>query len=98
MEQAGQLQRPFDLLLAVRLQVGPQGIEKLPGIGVVLAAEPERDWAICMIWAMASVLDSKLFSFSSNSAIDADPAFLRYFWMALLMRCTSSAPPGLCMI
>ena len=54
--------------------------------------------AICMIWAMASGLDSKLFSFSSNSAIDADPAFLRYFWMALLMRCTSSAPPGLCMI
>ena len=37
MEQAGQLQRPLDLLLAVRFQIGPQGVEKLPGVGVVLA-------------------------------------------------------------
>ena len=38
-EQAGQLQRPFDLLLSVRLQIGPQSVEKLPGVGVVLAAK-----------------------------------------------------------
>ncbi len=60
------------------------------------SVSPPMDWASCMICAMASGFDRMLLSLSSNSAM-AGPAF-PYFCIALLMRSTSAAPSGLCII
>ena len=63
------------------------------------AVPAERDWARCMICAMLSGLDSSALRVSSNSATPF-PCLSRavsYFWIALLLRSTSAAPPGLFM-
>ncbi|CAN4073562.1 30S ribosome-binding factor RbfA, partial [Dysosmobacter welbionis] len=86
----------------------PQPGEEPPGWdgggGGALAAlfppvPPERDWASCMICAMASGLERMLFSLSSNSATAGPPPFCtcRYRpFMVLLMRSIKAAPSGLC--
>ena len=159
-EQARQLESPFHLLLPLRLEIGPQCVQQLPGVGVPCSSQlldqgqepqeqlriqptgqggeriaagwrrslrllapagrrtarlgrgrggalaalfppvpPERDWASCMICAMASGLERMLFSLSSNSATAGPPPFCtcRYRpFMVLLMRSIKAAPSGLC--
>ena len=52
-----------------------------------------RDWAIFMIWSMASGLERRLLSLSSNSA--TGPDLLSYSSTLRLMRSISAAPSGL---
>ena len=71
----------------------PDGDAGCAGGGAAEAVSPERDWASCMIWAMASGLDRIAFSFSSNSPM-AQPSSLRYFLpsTAFWIRATSWLP------
>ena len=39
MEQPRQLERPLHLLLPVTAQIGPQGIEQIPGVGLPLPSQ-----------------------------------------------------------
>ena len=72
----------------------PAAFRGLPPVSGLSPLVPIRDWAIFMIWSIASGLERRLFSLSSNSAMRPDLLSV-YLFTLLLMRSSRAAPSGL---